>query len=496
MTRIERVIACLVAALALSLSARAGADERWHIIEMMGAKAGWMRTTEVELPDGGYRSENEMKFKIARGPVQIAIRMETQFVEAADGTPLSMRVEQEFGPTPTIAEYTFHKDHVAVKSTQGGRTTETREPSPPEGWLTPRQADERTRRLMEEGAETITLTTLDPSMGLTPIELTRTRGQVGSVEAMGKTVAATEWTVTQSLYPGLASVEWLDREGHLVRGSTDMGGIEMVILASEKELALADAAPPELMASTLVRPDRPIDDPRHLDRAEYLVFVDKGEMPTLPDAGAQRFERVDERTGRVTVDTACVDRVPEGFDRAPYLASSGMIGANDPEIIRFVGTQRANRNRAETAEDLRRKVHTHINQKSLGVGLASASDVVRTREGDCSEHAVLLAAALRAAGIPSRVVSGAVYIDEFLGAESVFGYHMWTQALLPTGDGGEAWVDLDATLGEGAPFDAAHIAMDVSALADGGMINSMATLAPLLGRLQVQVIATHEGAAP
>ena len=496
MQRIGRIIVCLVAALALGAAARAGSVERWHVVEMMGAKAGWMRTAEVALDDGGYRSESEMRFKIARGPVEIAIRLETQFVETAAGAPVSMRVVQEFGPTPVVSEFVFHDDHVAVKTTQGGRVTESREALPPEGWLTPRQTDEATRRLIAEGADEITLTILDPSMGLTPIELTRVRGEAGSVRAMGKTVAATRWTVSQSLYPGMESVEWLDDDAHLVRGATDMGGISMEILASEREIALADAAPPEIMASTLVKPDRSIQAPRELERAEYIVRVPKGEMPELPGAGAQRFERIDERAGRVTVEAARTERVPAGFDRAPYLASSSMIGADDPEIIRFVGVQQSDRDKAAIAEELRRLVHRHIDKKSLDVGLASASDVVRTREGDCSEHAALLAAALRAAGIPSRVVSGAIYVDEFLGAEGVFGYHMWTQALLPTGDGGEAWVDLDATLDASTPFDAAHIAMSVSALADGEMVNSMATLAPLLGRLQVEVVEVHADAAP
>ena len=140
------------------------------------------------------------------------------------------------------------------------------------------------------------------------------------------------------------------------------------------------------------------------------------------------------------------------------------------------------------------------------VGLASAGEVAQTAQGDCTEHAVLLAALLRAEGIPSRTVSGLIYIDQFLGEQGIFGYHMWTQAWLPghliethtvedsqgkaSGAGsvsGGRWVDLDAVL-DGQDFDAAHILLNVSAMQDGQMVNDMIDMLPMLGGLEVQVI--------
>jgi hypothetical protein len=100
---------------------------------------------------------------------------------------------------------------------------------------------------------------------------------------------------------------------------------------------------------------------------------------------------------------------------------------------------------------------------------------------------VLLAALLRAEAIPSRVVSGLVYLDRFLGREAVFGYHMWTQAWLSGQDGRARWVDLDATL-DGHPFDAAHIALGTSPLAEVAFSNDLLRLSPLLGRLSIRVV--------
>ena len=91
----------------------------------------------------------------------------------------------------------------------------------------------------------------------------------------------------------------------------------------------------------------------------------------------------------------------------------------------------------------------------------------RAAEGDCTEHATLLCAMLRADGIPARVGSGLIYADRFAGEEEIFGYHMWTQALLEI-DGQERWVDLDPTLPSRA-FDATHIAVATSSLAAGAI---------------------------
>src|SRR5690606_5928862 len=95
------------------------------------------------------------------------------------------------------------------------------------------------------------------------------------------------------------------------------------------------------------------------------------------------------------------------------------------------------------AETLREFVYGYIEKKNLGVGFATASEVARTASGDCTEHGVLLAAMLRAGGVPSRVVAGLLYVDEFEGATETFGYHMWTQALVDI-NGTASWIDVDA----------------------------------------------------
>jgi transglutaminase-like putative cysteine protease len=105
----------------------------------------------------------------------------------------------------------------------------------------------------------------------------------------------------------------------------------------------------------------------------------------------------------------------------------------------------------EKMQNLENFVRGFIRNKDLSVGYASALEVAKNPEGDCTEHAVLLAALGRAQGIPTRVVDGLVYVDHYAGGDHVFVPHAWAQAYV---DG--AWRSYDAAL---HGFDAGHIAL-------------------------------------
>ena len=90
---------------------------------------------------------------------------------------------------------------------------------------------------------------------------------------------------------------------------------------------------------------------------------------------------------------------------------------------------------AARAEALRLAVRSHITQKDMGVADGTALETFRTRRGDCTEHANLLAACLRIAGIPARVDIGLVFSTDLGG----WCGHAWDSAII---DG--RWVHLDS----------------------------------------------------
>jgi transglutaminase-like putative cysteine protease len=76
-------------------------------------------------------------------------------------------------------------------------------------------------------------------------------------------------------------------------------------------------------------------------------------------------------------------------------------------------------------------------QKRNTATFSNALETLEAGYGDCGEHAVLLGALLRAAGVPARVVLGLVYVE----SKKAYMYHAWVMAY------GHAWVFADAALG-------------------------------------------------
>jgi hypothetical protein len=80
---------------------------------------------------------------------------------------------------------------------------------------------------------------------------------------------------------------------------------------------------------------------------------------------------------------------------------------------------------------------------------------------------------------------GLVYVPNYGKPNGVFGWHMWSQALV---DG--KWIDLDATLTE--PFTVGHIATVTTSLSDEGMAAEMSGILATIGNLDVEVIEADE----
>jgi len=476
--------------------------DRWYVMSLQGQQMGWMHE-HVRQHGDRITTSTQMNVALSRGVVSVSVQTASDFTETVDGTPIEAVSVQSLGAGQTVKTMRFGADGIELIWQQGNQKRNSILPHPAESWEPPAAAGRRLAKEAAEGRKQITVRRMDPAAGTTVVEENWRYQSEEAVEAMGKVVPATKWTVTSSMMPSMVTTCHIDAQGHMVRTTlTLIPGMGFEIIQADEQLARAEVTPPELLISTLVRPDRPIARPRRLRSAIYeLAFTaPRGAAdfsPQLPRGGSQRVVWGDNRTARVIID---LDEPVNPRDDLPtdaHRQATAMLNSDDPEIRKLTAQALGPTGRrtpvARRAERLRQFVYRYIHAKSLGVGFATAGEVARTRQGDCSEHAVLLAAMLRSAGIPSRTVSGLLYVDEFAGRQGVFGYHMWTQAWLGGDAGGGRWVDLDATLGNDTPFDATHIALVRSVLADDTMMNDMVDMAPMIGRLAIRVIDTGSG---
>ena len=462
--------------------------DQWYALLLMGKKSGSIHSTTTQVGDV-ITTGSKLVIAMKREALKIEIGIDSTFTETADGKPISMKSVRRLSTIPTTETVEFGPAEMTITTDQGGSKKVTRRPMPKEPFLPPAAAERYMADEQRKGNKTIIVRTIDASDGPSFVTITRKIGEPTTVDVMGKTVPAIKASSTVDKYPGITTEEYLSDNGDVLRTVVNLGGIKMEQLLADRELALAEKDGPELLVSTTVKMDKPIKNARELPRGEFVLTVTEGKLPELPSVGFQTVARVSDTASRVTIDLSKGgSALTEEEENSPdFMAASSMVNWKDESVEKLLrqALHKEIPDEAARAEALRKFVHQIISTKDMSVGFASATEVSRTLTGDCTEHAVLLAALLRGANIRSRVVSGLVYIDAFGGEKNVFGYHMWTQAVLPTADG-PRWVDLDSALGIKQSFDATHITLGTSSLADGQTQNYLVTLAPMIGRLIIK----------
>jgi transglutaminase-like putative cysteine protease len=158
---------------------------------------------------------------------------------------------------------------------------------------------------------------------------------------------------------------------------------------------------------------------------------------------------------------------PGQFDA--YLKASPFVQSDHPKVIalaeQIVGQAS---NNAEKARRILDWVHQSID-KCATVSVPNALDTLEIRAGDCNEHSMLLAALLRAAGIPAKVCVGLVYTRER------FYYHAWNELYLGT------WITADALMGQ-MPADVTHIKFVE------GTLDRQAEMLRVIGQVKLTVL--------
>ncbi|MEM1098599.1 MAG: transglutaminase-like domain-containing protein [Planctomycetota bacterium] len=521
MYRLDRVstrgvIGMALLTLAFLISQRGHAEgvhveENWYVVLLGDQRAGHVHQRVTHKPKQ-TTTETSMRVRVGRGDAVIEVKADGSFLETSEGEPV--RAESSLGigglggePIVTVMEFADRTIHLTTR--QGERTETVERPSPEADWLPPAAAARHVEAALERGDEQVTVSTIDPAMGPEPFTMTMTIRGTETVDMFGREVEAVVWDAVSSNLPGVAMREYVDGSGVALKSTVAlMPGMEMTVVAADRSLALSELNPPEIMASTLVKPaprSVTIHDARETAHATYEVRLPKGF--DLPETAAQRvkqslpLEDSNERTVVIQVNHNAHGALPDQQAAPPTADMTDASGMVDFES-KAVGALRAefekqretstNSNELALAEALRRFVFDAIETKDLSVGFANATETAATRRGDCTEHAVLLAALLRSYDIPSRGVAGVAYVDSFLGQRGVFGFHMWTQAWLdPDGSDGPLsarWIDLDPALDRERPFDATHLSLVIDDLNAASPLNQMVALTPIMGRLQIRVL--------
>lgn len=485
----------LLLAIALIACATASADERWFELSLDGVRCGHVHGSRRSLEGGLVESATTTVMRLSRGGQTVEVRIATRVVETGRGEPVEASVERVTGTERHTSHLRFRRDASTktyeVTIDEGGRRRV--ETLPDDGWLAPAAIERLIAARLDANATRIEFRALDLESGLCVVATTMERSGESRTTVPGsdgpREIPVSEWSVRTDRVP-VPMRELYATDGELVESALALGIGELRSRRSTREAAarpIAETA--EVLVRSFVPSAEPILGPRERTRLVLIVGSRAGAMPELPSVGAQRVRRLGPNEVEVEVDADRGSPAEDGEATDPrYLAVTTLIDHDAPAVMDLLARERpkAERSQRDRAEHLRRVVARWIGRKDLASAFASASEAATARAGDCTEHAVLLAALLRAEGIPARIASGLVYADRFAGERHVWGWHLWTQALVPTADGsGHEWIDLDATLP--TRFDAAHLLTAVGDLAGGATDPMWLESLGLIGNLSIEV---------
>jgi transglutaminase-like putative cysteine protease len=472
-------------ALALVAVAPLHADvDRWYEIQIAESPCGFLHETVVEKDDL-VRTMTEEQFVVTRGGRRVSIEQSMSFEETSDGNPLRARVEVNAGGEPSVHLYEFTADGVTVTIEQRGRLWTKQVEMADMDWLTPNEAVAFVEARITAGAKRIAFRTVEPAEQMNIVEVRSELLGHERREIRGRSLELGRWRTRTSSSP-LELIELRTSDGTVVSAEVDLGigAMKMELVDRERAQAALSSTGPELLSTTVVPVDGMPARSEQVRTARYLVRARGVDSPMFPDSGGQRVHARDDGAVEIELDASRGSAATEDELEDPaFREPSALVDSDDPEIDRFTrgALRQASDDAEERAEALRRSVRRHISRKDFGTAFASASDAVRDKSGDCTEHAVLLTAALRADGIPARVATGLVHARVEGAPDGGFAWHMWTQALI---DG--EWIDLDATRSE--RFDGGHLLVSTSALERGAGEQELSKMLLLLGRLEIQVL--------
>jgi hypothetical protein len=285
----------------------------------------------------------------------------------------------------------------------------------------------------------------------------------------------------KSPFGSMITKSWFDENCVALKTVMNMGGMKILIIEVPKKKAKKmEEEARELLLSSVVPLGAAVP---NSEKNTFIMRAIKGKwLAKLFEGTGQKIEKINDNSIRVIVDQSQrKEKGGEEIDLKPFLSSSVYLDSDDLLIRKLA---KKGKGKAKTPQEIANKltkfVFRYMSNKNYEVGFATASEVARNKAGDCTEHSILLAALGRALGIPSRVVTGLVYADEFEDQKDVLIYHMWTQFYID-----DQWVNLDSALGlVKCPAD--RITFSVDSLEEDTVV-SLLPLMELINNLKVTV---------
>ncbi len=464
------------------------ASVSWRVTRLAGSKIGHSQVTDRNLVnDQGERAtliELEDQTRVKRFNQNTEQKYTVRSLLDADGSLLAFDGELNAGPTAVRTRGRVVGDRLRLETTTGAEIQVDSIP-----WKSSYGgigADELSlRNAPLKPGETRKLQMLAPVLHQV-MTVEWTAGSFRDVVLPDGKKARLLEIKEKSVLPGIAleGVRWADEQGLV--WMTTLPAFQQTTYRTTQDNALADDGGEfDLGLASVIAVQFPATlkaDPHASKRVVYRAELERSDpAESFPRGASQSIRKVDSRTVEIEVIAVRPDqpsKIEMGDDGPPSdgdIKPNALIQSGDSRVIALAAEVEA-ADPWKAALALESLVNDRIQEKDFSQAFASAADVAEHLKGDCTEHAVLLAALCRAKGIPARVVIGLVYYN------GSFAYHMWNEVWV-----GGRWTPLDATLARGG-IGAAHLKVVSTNLEGASPYAAFLPVLPLLQQLKLKVI--------
>jgi hypothetical protein len=218
------------------------------------------------------------------------------------------------------------------------------------------------------------------------------------------------------------------------------------------------------------------DKPCPPDKAPAIVFIDS--TISLDTSVSSLYQRHGATWLLRTMPSHCTPKKSSTHDSEmrQWLKSNIAIQSDHPKTTELANKLRGDeKSPCEIIAKFNNYVFSHL-QKRNTPAFSNALETLNAGYGDCGEHAALLTALLRAAGVPARVALGLLYVE----SKKQYYYHAQVMAFA-----GE-WIFCDPTWNEFPSLDRV-----VPLIIDDTGSRAM-LLSRLIGRIQIQYVKREQ----
>jgi hypothetical protein len=434
----RRALTTVVMLLA-SLPAVATADAFRYTLAHEGRPIG---TVDYERVEAGnrIRTRELLAISLQSSVGRQLLKIDRTWEETTDGAPLRYTQRMDAGTASQSMTARVRGNELLVTRRLGDQTSTMRLAVPP-ALVFPATLAKRIEAHATKATWVLRYHEISMGTGRPELVELRARAPLGDdAEALLEKRAADE--------PDAQLVTW-QRDSRRIAEPISFWGIPIVERACAGECPARE--PLALLDGSLVAsPYRIPASARHA-KLRYLFELPEGQEAIFPVTSEQAVHA----RGRRAVLTICADcgreAAPSEATLAHYRKSNPWIESDHPRIRALARRAPVSANLDTRMRALVKEVNEHMRGATDYVGYATALEAEASRSGDCTEHALLLAAVARASGFSARVVSGLAYSGRFTGRHDVFSPHAWVQVW-----DGRRWASYDSGLLE---FDSTHIAL-------------------------------------